>query len=72
MLLLSANRSQKGADSLEQTLREGNTPLALPVITVSNPERMEEKRYREACAIRLVKIVLDIEVYRGTGRLYVP
>jgi hypothetical protein len=72
MILLTANRSQRGADSLERTLREENTPLALPIITLSNPERMEEKNYREACAIRIVEIVLGLEAYRGTGRLYIP
>lgn len=72
MLLLTANRSQKSADSLEQTIREENTPESLPVITVSSPERMDEKEYREACAIRLLEVVLDLESYRGTGRLYIP
>lgn len=72
MLLLTANRSRKGTDSLEQTIREENTPTSLPVITVSAPVRMDEKGYRESCAIRLVEILLDVEAFLGTGRLYIP
>jgi hypothetical protein len=40
MILLTANRSMKGKDSLEQVLREENTSESLPVITVSNADRL--------------------------------
>lgn len=36
MILLTANRSMKGKDSLEQVMREENSAESLPVITVSN------------------------------------
>jgi hypothetical protein len=32
MILLTANRSMKGKDSLEQVMREENTPTSLPVV----------------------------------------
>jgi hypothetical protein len=40
MILLTANRSMKGKDSLEQVMREENTSESLPVITVSNADRL--------------------------------
>jgi hypothetical protein len=72
MLLMTANRNLREPDSLEQTIREENTSTSLPVITIGNPNRLDEKAYREACAMRLVEIVLDLENYRGTGRIYIP
>jgi hypothetical protein len=72
MLLLTGNRRKRGADSLERTIHEENTLTSLPVITVSNAERMDERSYREHCGISLVRIILDLENYRGTGRIYLP
>jgi len=40
MILLTANHSMEGKDSLEQVLREENTSESLPVITVSNADRL--------------------------------
>ena len=34
MILLTANRSMKGKNSLEQVMREENTAISLPVITI--------------------------------------
>jgi hypothetical protein len=72
MLLLTGNRNMKGDDSLEQTLREENTPRSLPVLTIGSVLRLDERSYREQCAERLVEIVLDLEQYLGTGRLFIP
>lgn len=72
MLLLTDNRSMKGADSLEQTIREENTSSALPVLTIGNVGRLDEREYRERCARRLVEIVLDLEYYLGVGRVFIP
>ncbi|BBD69928.1 hypothetical protein NIES4072_27360 [Nostoc commune NIES-4072] len=38
MILLTANRSIKGKDSLEQVIREENTLASLPVITIGNAD----------------------------------
>ena len=72
MLLLTDNRSMKGEDSLEQTLREENTPMSLPILTVGNVNRLDEREYREECAERLVEIVLDLENYLGASRIFIP
>lgn len=72
MILLTDNRSMKGADSLEQTLREENTPHALPVITIGSVNRLDERAYRELCAERLMEILMDIDNYVGASRLFIP
>ena len=71
-LLLTANRNQKDPDSLQLTIREENTPDSLPVITISNQQRLHNAAYREACIERLLTIVLELSDHLGTGRLYVP
>jgi hypothetical protein len=72
MLLLTGNRNMDGADSLEQTIREENEPSAMPVITISNLDRMVDRAYREECALSLVEIGMYLENYCGTGRVYIP
>jgi hypothetical protein len=71
-VLLTGNRRQRGNDSLEQVIREENTATSLPVITVGSVDRLDEPVYREQCSSRLTEIMLDIENYRGTGRIYIP
>lgn len=72
MIILTANRNMKGGDSLEQIIRENNTLQSLPVVTIGNKERLDEQRYRERCARRLIEILFDIENYMGVGRVYIP
>ena len=73
MILLTANRSMKGKDSLEQVMREENTSESLPVITVSNADRLlNDSEYRGRCIESLVEIVLDIDTYRGARRIFIP
>ncbi len=73
MILLTANRSMKGKDSLEQVMREESTPSSLPVITIGNADRlMNDSEYRERCVERLIEIVLGINGYMGVSRLFIP
>ncbi|MBN3873282.1 ACP S-malonyltransferase [Nostoc sp. JL33] len=73
VILLTANRNMKGEDSLEQVIREDNTPDSLPVITIGNLDRFsKEASYRSRCADRIIEIVLDIENYIGVGRIFIP
>jgi hypothetical protein len=73
MILLTANRSMKGKDSLEQVMREENIPTSLPVITVSNSERLlNDSEYRGRCVESLIEIILDIDSYRGARRIFIP
>lgn len=73
MILLTANRSMKGKNSLEQVIREENTSESLPVITVSNADRLlNDSEYRERCVESLIEIVLDIDTYLGARRIFIP
>jgi predicted nuclease of predicted toxin-antitoxin system len=72
MMLITANRNMKGADSLEQTMREQNTVTSLPIITIGNPDRMDENVYRQRCAARLMDILIDLDNCLGAGRLFIP
>jgi len=73
MILLTANRSMKGKDSLEQVMREENTSASLPIITVGNADRLlNDSEYRGRCVESLIEIVLDIDSYRGARRIFIP
>jgi hypothetical protein len=73
MILLTANRSMKGDNSLEQVMREEITSASFPVITISDADRLlNDSEYRQRCAIRLVEIVIDINIYMGVSRLFIP
>lgn len=73
MILLTANRSMKDADSLEQVMREENTPSSLPVVTIGNAERvLNDSDYRERCVDRLVEIAIYISNYAGARRVFIP
>ena len=73
MILLTANRSMKGENSLEQVMREEMTSASLPVITISDADRLfNDSQYRDRCAVCLVEIVLDIDVYMGGSRIFIP
>lgn len=67
------DRNQSGADSLESTLGDRTTPESLPVLTISDAERFRHDRaYVQQVMESLFDILLDIEVYRGTGRFFLP
>ncbi len=72
MMILTANRNMKGEDSLEQVMREENTETSFPVVTIGNLDRFSESDYRERCVERLIEVVIDIEQYKGVGRLFIP
>jgi hypothetical protein len=72
MILLTNNRNMEGVDSLEQTIREENTPNALPALTIGDFDRITERVYRENCATRLLEILVYLDDYLGVGRLFIP
>lgn len=73
MILLTANRNMEDMNSLEQTLRDANTPDSLPVVTISRQESMiKEAGYRKRCAEKLLEIILYLNNYLGVGRVFIP
>lgn len=72
MVLLTANRSEEDEESLGVVLRREGTAESLPVLTLSDADRVYEAAYRSACVSRLVEIALYLDTYRGAGRVYIP
>ncbi|HOU12190.1 MAG TPA: ACP S-malonyltransferase [Anaerolineae bacterium] len=73
LVLLTANRSMHEPESLEATLRQSNSPEALPVITLVDPQRMRfDTHYRRQCVLQLAEILFDLDSYRGCQRLFIP
>lgn len=62
-----------GENSLEQVLREENTIQSLPVLTIANSDRFtKDSAYRDRCVTRMMDILLNIENFMGSKRLFVP
>jgi hypothetical protein len=73
IVLITGNRNEEDATSLEATIQSANTPESLPVLTVGEPQRILSGRtYAESVVERLVEYLIDVENLRGTGRLYLP
>jgi hypothetical protein len=73
VILLTANRNEDGPDSLEATIRRSNRPQSLPVFTLSNAQHfLKSKDYADRVVEQLLEYLLDIDDYRGTGRIYLP
>ena len=73
IMLITGNRNEDGPASLEATIQASNTPSSLPVLTISEPQRLLSSRaYAHRVVERLVEYLIDIENLRGTGRLYLP
>ncbi|MDB9527162.1 ACP S-malonyltransferase [Oscillatoria sp. CS-180] len=73
MILLTANRSMKDEDSLEQVMREENAPDSLPVVTIGSADRvLNDSSYRDRCVDRIVEIAIYIANYMGARRIFIP
>jgi len=73
VLLITGNRNAEGPESLEITIRQRNRPDCLPVLTLADPDRIARDRgYAESVVERLFDILIDVEVLRGAGRLFLP
>jgi hypothetical protein len=73
IVLITANRNASGPGSLEATLRLHNRPDRLPVFTLADADRVLHSRdYAERVVERLLDYLIDIDNYRGPGRLYLP
>ncbi len=70
LVLLTGNRNLEGEDSLEAVIRRLNKPSSLPVFTLSDPFRvLRDNRYAHLAAERLLERLIEIENYRGAGRI---
>ena len=73
LLLMTDNRNNKGAQSLEATIRSRNTPQSLPVFTIADSRSiLVGYDYCDRVIDRLFLYLLELENIRGTGRLFLP
>ena len=73
IILLTANRHDEGPDSLEATIRTLNVSSSLPVSTIADPKLVLASRdYAERVAIQVLEYLLELDHFRGVGRLFVP
>lgn len=73
IVLITANRNDDGPDSLVSTIRDLNEPSSLPVLTISDPTLvLTNHDYAERVATQVLEYLLDLDNFRGTGRLFVP
>lgn len=73
LVLITANRKSEGPSSLEATIRAEGTPDSLPVLTIGDARRLiRDAAYAEQAARKLIEYLVDIDNYRGMGRLYIP
>lgn len=74
LVLLTGNRkTSDGVRSLESAIRRKSTSHSLPVLTISNLRRvLTDPAYCQACALRLAEVMLDVNVYCGVQRVYLP
>jgi len=73
VVLFTDNRNSDGADSLQATILAHNSASSLPVLTPGeSPRLLTDEDYLERAAIRLMEILMELDQYRGTGRLFIP
>lgn len=72
VVLVTGNRNDDGPDSLEATIRRLNQADSLPVITISKAQEVAHRSYAERAAERLLDYLMELDKYRGAGRLYIP
>jgi hypothetical protein len=73
LVLITGNRNKRGPNSLEATIQGENQFDSLPVITISNADRvLQDRFYAEKVAESLLDYLMRIDEVRGAGRLYVP
>jgi hypothetical protein len=72
VVLVTGNRNNDGPDSLEATILRLKRADSLPVFTISDPQQFSVRSYAERAAERLLDYLLELDKFRGTGRLYIP
>ena len=73
ILLVTCNRNQEGPESLETAIRTWNEASSLPVFTLADPVRfMNSRAYADRVVERLLDCLLNLDNYRGAGRVFLP
>jgi hypothetical protein len=73
LVLVTGNRNAAGTTSLDTAIRTHSVSSSLPVITIADMKRlMKDRVYCDRSVERLLDILMDIDRYRGSGRLFLP
>lgn len=72
LLLITHNRNRDDETSLQATIERESGPDSLPVITISTIEKLALRDYRQQAVHKLAEIIIYLDNYRGTGRIYIP
>lgn len=73
MLLITSNRNCHGEDSLAATMRRQSHDKSLPVLPIADADRViYDRAYAERVAVKILEVMLDIDRFLGTRRLYIP
>lgn len=72
LLLLTNNRNREDDTSLQATIERENTPDSLPVLTVSDKDKLVLPAYRQQAAHKLAVVIIDLDNYLGVGRVFIP
>lgn len=73
IVLITGNRNKDGPDSLEAMIQSQNTPSCLPVLTLGDPNlALHNRIYANRVVQTLLQYLLEIDNFRGTGRLWLP
>jgi hypothetical protein len=71
--LVTDNRNENRADSLETMIRTRTEPTSLPIFTISDINRFRaEREYMESLVAKLLEYLVDADNLHGAGRLYLP
>ena len=64
VVLITGNRNKESADSLEATIESHNTPSSLPVLTLSDPDRVVQSReYANLLSSRCCSISSECQTF---------
>lgn len=73
VVLMTGNRKNEGPTSLEATIQAFNLPTSLPVLTLSDRDRvLKDRPYAHRVVETMLQFLLEIDNVRGTGRLWLP
>lgn len=72
IILVTGNRNHDTENSLEATILREGTLHSLPIITIADAGRIQEREYCDRAVEKLFEYLLDVDLVRGAGRIYIP
>jgi len=71
-ILITGIRSG-GGESPDRVIEERSGPECFPVVTIADPRRViHDPGYAASAAVRLLDLLIEIDSWRGVGRIFIP